>query len=75
MVIFCNFERIDRVMCSVFDSKSRMYYTRECSKVYNRTEEFFTSDDLTGDDYVDVCPYFDNCGLSSSGSCSADDLR
>ncbi|CAE7630624.1 unnamed protein product, partial [Symbiodinium microadriaticum] len=66
---------VDRVMCSTYDSKSKMYFTRECSPVYNRTETLFTSDDLHGDDYVGVCPYFDNCALSQSGTCSSDDLR
>jgi hypothetical protein len=62
-------------MCAVYDSKSRMHYTRECSPVYNRTQTSFTSDDLKGDDYIGVCPYFANCGLSKSGTCSGDDLR
>ena len=66
---------VHRVMCSVYDTKSDMFFTRECAPVYNRTQTAFTSNDLYGQNYVGVCPYFENCALSSSGTCSSDDFR
>ena len=35
----------------------------------------YTSEDLFGDDYSGVCPYFDSCALTTDdGKCRGDDL-
>lgn len=60
-------------MCAHKDPKSGRYFTKKCSPVLNYTDTYYTSDDLTGDKYIGVCPYFPNCALSSSRTCQGVD--
>lgn len=60
-------------MCAHKDKKSGRYFTKKCATVYNYTSDYYTSDDLTGNQYLGVCPYFSNCALSSTGKCQGSD--
>jgi hypothetical protein len=69
---------IDRMMCSVRENRDRRHYVRNCSQVYQadpNVQRSFTSDDLDGEDYSEVCPYFDSCALTTDdGKCRFEDL-
>ena len=65
----------DVYMCSVYDAASGRHYTRKCEPVVNVTDKYYSSPDLVGEEYIGVCPYFDNCALSRTGVCNADDFR
>lgn len=68
----------DLMMCSVREVADNRYYVRACSDVYQADPDVtrsFTSDDLFGVDYSDVCPYFSSCALTTDdGKCRGDDL-
>ena len=69
---------IDRMMCSVYENKDRRHYIRNCSNVYQadpNVQRSFTSEDLDGLDYSEICPYFDSCALTTDdGKCRYEDL-
>jgi hypothetical protein len=68
----------DLMMCSVRDAKDRRHFVRPCSTVYQESANVarcYTSEDLFGEDYSGVCPYFDSCALTTDdGKCRGDDL-
>ena len=75
----------DLVMCSIYDEHNRRHYVRNCSGVRVVNEEkakrgeqrrYFTSFDLDGKEYQDVCPYYYNCALTlDAGKCNPKDFR
>jgi hypothetical protein len=73
----------DIFMCGAKDSHDKVHYTRPCAEVVPnpRTGKGYTSVDLEGPEYADICPYYSNCALTTEEEypggpmkCKEDDL-
>lgn len=69
---------IDKMMCSVYESKDRRHFIRTCDTVTQWNPAVWrtwSSLDLDGKEYDGVCPYFDECALTlDDGKCKGEDL-
>lgn len=69
---------VDLMMCSTYERIDMRHYTRPCKPVTQTNPAVFrswSSDDLDGKEYDNICPYFDSCALTlDDGKCKGDDL-
>jgi hypothetical protein len=81
-----NLNDVDTMMCSTYDFHDERHYIRPCLNVSKRilnSDKVFvptdlpntwSSDDIDGWEYNDVCPYFQSCALSTNAQCRFEDL-
>ena len=75
-------------MCSTFDPVNKVFYTRDCLSVTQTVifdptsgksipiENTYTSNELLGQQYGGVCPYFPNCAQTyDAGKCFSTDFK